>query len=139
NITMSFIEHDAVCIGPMKQKVDELVCLNVEYAFFAPSVLSEHSFMKHYRPEYSILPQTLPEDYPLRYYKKNHYTNAAMIPGTAAYAVSPKGARKLLNAAEEIGVDQSDFFINSKTVKLEYITPSPVKFNTRNLNTSHGF
>lgn len=139
NTTMAFIEHDAICIGPMKSKVDELVCLNVEYAFFYPSVLSHHQFMKGYRPEYTILPKTLPEDYPLRYYKKNDYINGAMIPGTAAYAISPKGAKKLLQVAEEKGIDQSDFFINSKTIKLEYITPSPVKFNTRNLNTSHGF
>jgi len=140
NITMAFIEHDAICVGSMNQRVDELVCLNIEYAFFPPSVLANHAFMQYYRPEYSILPKTLPEDYPLRYYKKpNAYTNAAMIPGTAAYAVSPKGAKRLLEAAEQRGIDQSDFFVNSYNVKLEYITPSPVKFNSRNLNTSHGF
>lgn len=139
NVTMAFIEHDAICIGSIKQKVDELVCLNIEYAFYPPSVLAEYDFMKHYRPEYSILPQPLAKDYPLKYYKRNYYTGAFMIPGTAAYAISPKGAKKLLKAAEEIGIDQSDFFINSKTVKIEYITPSPVKFNEKNLNTSHGF
>ena len=60
-----------------------------------------------------------------------------MIPGTAAYAISPKGAKKLLRAAKDIGIDQSDFFINTHNIKIDYVNPSPVKFNSKNLNTSH--
>ena len=62
-----------------------------------------------------------------------------MAPGTAAYALTPKGARRLLDALETHGIDQSDFFINSMNVSMDYISPAPVKFNSKNLKTSHGF
>jgi hypothetical protein len=42
-----------------------------------------------------------------------------------------------LKAADKHGIDQSDFFINNHNVEIEYISPSPVKFNTVNLNLSH--
>ena len=61
-----------------------------------------------------------------------------MAPGTGAYCVSPKGAKKLLSAIDKHGFDQSDFMINSKNVRMQYIVPSPVKFNTVNLSTSYG-
>ena len=50
----------------------------------------------------------------------------------------PKGAKKLLSAIDKHGFDQSDFMINSKNVRMQYIVPSPVKFNTVNLSTSYG-
>mgnify|MGYP005679954911 FL=1 len=49
-----------------------------------------------------------------------------------------KGAKKLLSAIDKHGFDQSDFMINSKNVRMQYIVPSPVKFNTVNLSTSYG-
>ena len=62
-----------------------------------------------------------------------------MTPGTAAYMLTPAGARKLLRAAEKHGLEQSDFIINERNMKLQYITPSIVKFNKRNLNLSHQY
>ena len=59
-----------------------------------------------------------------------------MAPGTAAYAITPIGAKKLLTIAEK-GLDQSDFLINSNNIKMQYLMPSPVQFNKINLNTSH--
>ena len=47
-------------------------------------------------------------------------------------------AKKLLSAIDKHGFDQSDFMINSKNVRMQYIVPSPVKFNTVNLSTSYG-
>lgn len=139
NIPMAFIEHDAICVSNFNYKVDELLCLNLDYAFRPPSVLGTISGLKTYTPPSVISPSPLPDNYPLLYYKNNCYKGSKMIPGTAAYVVSPKGAEKLLEAAEKYGIDQSDFFINSMNVKIDYITPSPVKFNSINLNTSHGF
>ena len=49
-----------------------------------------------------------------------------------------KGATKMLEAVEERGLEQSDYIINDMNVKLEYCNPSPVRFNSRNLRTSHG-
>jgi len=136
---MVFVEHDAIAVSSPPIEVDEVLCLNLDYAFSPPSVLAEHPHLKGYTPCSTISPTPLTDDYPLRYYKENIYKGSKMIPGTAAYAISPKGAKKLLNAAKEHGIDQSDFFINSFNVKIDYVTPSPVKFNKENLNTSHGF
>jgi len=135
---MAFIEHDAICIAPYNNdSFDELLCLNIEYAFQPPSVLGTLSHLKGYKAPLAFSPKPLDIGYPLRYYKSNVYKNHPMMPGTAAYVVSPKGAKRLLASAEKYGIDQSDFFINTHNVNIEYISPSPVKFNTKNLNTSH--
>lgn len=137
NETMAFIEHDAICIGEWNYTVDELLCLNIEYAFKPPTVFGEKSQYKDYNSPLALSSKPLDESYPLLYYKDNIYKNSFMIPGTAAYAISPKGAKKLLRAAKDIGIDQSDFFINTHNIKIDYVNPSPVKFNSKNLNTSH--
>ena len=71
--------------------------------------------------------------------RKTIYKGHNMTPGTAAYMLTPAGARKLLRAAEKHGLEQSDFIINERNLKMEYISPSIVKFNTRNLNLSHQY
>ena len=60
-----------------------------------------------------------------------------MAPGTGAYAITPAGAKKMLAATENV-IDQSDFMLNEYNLKIEYVYPSPVKFNTENLSTSYG-
>ena len=134
---MAFIEQDAICVGPAPSFTGDVLVLNVDYAFFPPSVLGSLARMRGYMPSASLTPISLPSDYPLTYYKNNVYKGHAMMPGTAAYVVTPKGAKKLLKAADKHGIDQSDFFINNHNVEIEYISPSPVKFNTVNLNLSH--
>ena len=47
-------------------------------------------------------------------------------------------SQKLLSAISTHGMDQSDFMINSSTVRMQYVSPSPVKFNSVNLSTSYG-
>jgi hypothetical protein len=44
----------------------------------------------------------------------------------------------MLEAALTIGLDQSDFILNTKNCKVEYINPSPVVFNTQYVTTSWG-
>ena len=61
-----------------------------------------------------------------------------MAPGTGAYAITPAGAKKMLHSIETHGLDQSDFMINSKNVRMQYVIPSPVKFAKVNLSTSYG-
>ena len=62
-----------------------------------------------------------------------------MMPGTASYAITPKGANKLLKAVEKHGWEQSDFFINTKNVHIQYVVPEYFTFTLKNLNMSHGF
>ena len=138
NEPMAFIEQDAICCGdPPRNFAGDVLVLNVDYAFFPPSVLGTLAQMRGYMPPVSLTPTPLPQDFPLKYYKNNVYKDHAMMPGTAAYVVTPKGAKKLLKAADKYGIDQSDFFINNHNVEISYISPSPVKFNTVNLNLSH--
>ena len=138
NESHAFIEQDAICISRYDPKYfSDVLILNIDYAFKPPSVLGSLNSMAGYTPFPALMPKMLPSDYPLQYYKNNVYKGYNMMPGTAAYAVTPSGAEKLLKAAEENGIDQSDFFINDHHVQLAYISPCPVKFNTKNLNLSH--
>lgn len=138
NETIAFIEQDAIAIGaPQKWFFDGVCVLNIEHAFRPPSVLGTLSHLKDYVVPAVLTPTPLPVDYRLKYYKDNKWKGNNMMPGTAAYAITPKGAKQLLTAAYDYGIDQSDFFINTGNVNINYITPSPVKFNTKNLNLSH--
>jgi len=138
NTPMAFLEHDTVCLSEwMPQAFDELLILNLDYAFKPPTTFGDKPGFANWQPPYSMTAvNDLPSNYPLKYYKNNQYKGYDMIPGTAAYIISPKGARKLLSALNQ-GLDQSDFFINSKNVRLQYLSPSPVRFQKVNLNTSH--
>ena len=136
---MAFIEHDAVCIAPYQPTpFDEFLFLTFEYCFKPPTVLANHPHLR----KYSHIPfpgvHDFPADFPLKYYKYTLYQDQIMSPGTAAYCLTPKGARKLLYAAEKWGLEQSDFHINSLNVHMEFAFPSPVRYNKVNLNTSHG-
>jgi GR25 family glycosyltransferase involved in LPS biosynthesis len=141
NEPMAFIEHDAVCIGPYENRwiFRDFLFLSLDYCFKPPTVLSNYPHLNKWSPPFTMNGvKAFPEDYPLRYYKDTIYKGYMMSPGTAAYCVTPGGARKLLDAAEKNGLEQSDYHINSKNVLMEYVYPSPVKYNKVNLNTSHG-
>lgn len=134
---MCFFEHDSICVSPPpKIKFSEYLLLNCDHVFKAPSPLALSQFLGYEFPEGA---GRFPISYPLKYYKDNVFKFSDMAPGTAAYALTPKGARRLLDALETHGLDQSDFFINSMNVDMDYISPAPVKFNSKNLKTSHGF
>jgi GR25 family glycosyltransferase involved in LPS biosynthesis len=137
NTPMAFIEQDSIACDSFELNFKDVIVLNIDYAFSLPSVLGNHPHLAGYRPPVTLTPLPLPQSYPLRYYKNNIYAGYNMMPGTAAYAITPKAASRLLTATYINGIDQSDFFINTRNVNIEYITPSPVKFNTVNLNTSH--
>jgi len=138
NTPMAFLEHDTMCQATWSpQTFDELLILNLDNAFKLPAVFGKMAPLKGWEPPYDMTPvKDLPSNYPLKYYKDNHFRGSDMIAGTAAYIISPKGARRLLDAAKQ-GLDQSDFFINSKNIRMQYLSPSPVRFQGVNLNTSH--
>jgi hypothetical protein len=137
NEPMVFIEHDAICIAPLPDIEFEDFCfMAYEYAFAAPTVLNKAPFNTYSNISNEGV-NSFPTDYPLRYYRPTKYKGETMTPGTMCYALSPSGAAKILDAAST-GLDQSDFIINSGVVKMQYLYPSPVKFNTTNLNLSHG-
>lgn len=142
NETMAFIEHDSIAIDPPQNWVfDDVLILNMEYAFKFGALKGR---LKAFRPDQNGLEPAFGvcdnfKNYPLKCKVPNSpFKGSNMIPGTAAYAITPQGARKMLDVVYNRGIDQSDYIINDMNVKLQYVIPSPVKFNTRNLSTSNG-
>ena len=135
--TMAFIEHDALAIAPPeKWDFEDVLILNMDYAFNFGALKGK---IRYTFPPAIQTVVDLPEDYPLRCrVDTSRYKGSMMMPGTAAYAVTPKGAHRLLSAVTRYGLEQSDYIINSMNVKLQYANPSPVKFNSKNLSTSNG-
>ncbi len=135
---MAFIEHDAICISPMSEDwdFDEFLFYSYEYAFSEPGTLAKAPFNKYPLTGNKGV-NDFPVDYPLRYKHNSLYHGAIQTPGTAAYALTPKGAKKLLHAAKTHGIEQSDYIINSYNLRLQYVWSSPVKYNEINLNLSH--
>ena len=134
---MCFLEHDAICCMTSEEyDFEEYLILNAEFVFKSPNKLGLRQFKDFTWPSFGI--NDLPESYPLKYYKENVWKGYNMAPGTGAYAITPQGAKKLLSAINKYGFDQSDFMINSFNIRMQYLNPSPIKFNTINLSTSYG-
>lgn len=134
---MFFFEHDSICTMQYEEyDFDEYLILNAEWVFKPPNKLGLKQYSEYTWPSFGVC--DLPESYPLKYHKDNVWKGSLMAPGTGAYGITPKGAKKLLAAIDKHGFDQSDFMINSHNVRMQYAMPSPVKFNTVNLSTSYG-
>jgi len=139
NEPMCFLEHDSICTARSPTVgFDEYLILNVDSVFRKPNALAIKQFLGYRFPNTGDKALDLPKNYPLKYYKNNEWIGSNMAPGTGAYAITPDGASKLLMVAEQY-LDQSDYLINSYNVRMQYISPSPVKFNKVSLKTSHGF
>lgn len=135
---MAFIEHDAICTMEWNNEWDfeDYLILNAEWVFRPPNKLALQQFRNYDWPSFGV--NDMPSNYPLQYYRENVWKDSMMAPGTGAYAITPQGAKKMLEAIEMFGMDQSDFMINSFNVRMQYLLPSPIKFNTVNLSTSYG-
>lgn len=137
NEPMCFFEHDAICIQKEdKYDFEDYLILNAEFVFRPPNKLGLNRFKDFTWSGFGIC--DLPENYPLPYHRDNIWKNSNMVPGTGAYAITPAGANKMLLAVQKYGLDQSDFMVNSYNLRIQYINPSPIKFNTINLSTSYG-
>lgn len=134
---MVFLEHDALCTRSwVDVDFDEYLILNAEYVFKPPNKLALRQYKDYVWPGTKGVYE-MQQDYRLTYYRDNNWNGSFMAPGTGAYALTPKGAKRLLAAAEK-NLDQSDFLINSYNVNMQYLLPSPIKFNSVNLSTSYG-
>jgi len=140
NETQCFIEHDIICIADAEEyEFEDYLILNMGDAFTNkkyPVQKGIRNYPVSMKEKYNNLLDD--KSYPLVYNKPNVWENSYMVPGTAAYAITPAGAKKMLEAALTIGLDQSDFILNTKNCKVEYINPSPVVFNTQYVTTSWG-
>jgi len=137
NEPMCFLEHDSLCtMSYDNYEFEDYLLLNAESVFRKPNKLGLKQYENYVWPSFGVC--DFPKQYPLKYHKENQWKDSMMAPGTGAYAISPSGAGKMLDAIDKNGFDQSDFMINSSNLKMQYVMPSPVKFNSVNLSTSYG-
>lgn len=138
NEPMIFLEHDAVCVREYDTpEFDEVLVLNLDAAFrHNKNLWKKHAYSYIYKDEQTTVRPLVSS---LKYWKENDFKNGYLIPGTAAYAITPKGASRLLDSMWTNGWDQSDFFINTKNVNIEYADPQYFGFSGPNMSTSKGF
>ena len=136
NHPIAIIEQDSFCIKNWDNiQFDELLILNVKSAF--NQKVFEHLWKKHNKPLFNDGVQDYNANV-LKYYFDNKFKNHHMMPGTAAYAITPKGAKRLIENLSTTGWEQSDYFINTFNVKIQTASPEYFTFKLKNLNMSHG-
>jgi len=130
---MAFLEHDCINVSKWNNPFwDEVLVLNATSAF-------NQKVFSHVRnkPTFKFGIHDCPES-PLIYNKDNLFKGGRMIPGTGAYAITVKGAKKALASLEKNGWEQSDYFINTNNLRIQYATPEYFAMRKNNLKTSHG-
>ena len=136
NQPIAVLEQDVYCVRKWdNQHFDDLLLLNIVSAF-KQKVFANVPNKPSYSDQLGIYDY---KDTFLKYTKNNLFKGSFMIPGTGAYAVTPNGAKKLLNTLEKHGWEQSDYFINTSHVRIQYIVPEYFTFKLPNLNMSHGY
>lgn len=137
---MIFLEHDVKVTAktPSATDVSDFCFLNIDSAFKPPATLNIPWLNQWYDEHpHQLGLQPFPSDFPLTYYKNSKYFGRNMVPGTSAYILTPQGAERLFFAVKEFGLEQSDFIYNSGVVYMQYMYPSPVRFQNINPNLSH--
>jgi len=137
NQPLAFIEQDSFCVREWNNlSFEDVLILNYESAW------DQKVFTNLRRTSAGEIEikggKNLYNKSPLRYKKVNIFESSSMMPGTAAYAINPSGAKKLVTTLDTYGWDQSDYFINSRSVQIEYNIPEYFTFKLPNLNMSHG-
>lgn len=133
--TIVVLEHDVLCKHEWDNPgFSEMLVLNMECGLY------EQQFSKIGKP--NLFPGVNEYKNPhLIYRSQNVWHGAAMIPGSAAYAINPKGASRLIKNVKQFGWEKADYIINNRTVKMEYINPDYFVFShdiIPNQKTSHG-
>lgn len=129
------LEHDVLAIDFWNNiEFDELLVLNMH------SGLHQELFDTILKPTLKDGIHTYENRY-LVYRSKNKWEHSGMIPGTAAYAISPKGVKRLISNVKKYGWDKADYIVNTKSVHMQYVYPEKFKFShhiVKNQRTSHG-
>lgn len=132
---IAVLEHDAYCSrGWDNVSFDELLILNITSAFNQKVFQSLKPKINSIDWGFGLCTYT---NSPLVYTKNENFKGGLMMPGTASYAITPKGAKRLLKHLE-LGWEQSDYYINSKSVNIQYMIPEYFTFKLPNLRMSHG-
>lgn len=132
---IAVLEHDSYCVRSWDNiQFDELLILNITSAFNQKVFNSLRPQVQSIEWGFGISSYNKS---PLIYNKNENFRGGLMMPGTAAYAVTPKGAKRLLSHLH-LGWEQSDYYINTKSVNIQYMIPEYFSFKLPNLRMSHG-
>ena len=133
------LEHDSICIAEWDDSYTKDI---VDFCFLSYTTAFElggsHKSKKNFKTESIIGINQFPDNYPIITKVNTVWKHSIRPPGTAAYILTPAGAKKILQAISNYGLEQSDYIINSMVLNMQYIYPSVATYN-KNLRTSHGF
>lgn len=136
---VAFIEHDAVCVRNWDDKEFSQVLILNPISSTKVSFIKKHLIKNGHSDFLKIDSKHVATwQLPLYYRHGGNIPLPIMIPGTAAYAITPTTAKNLLTRAVSSGWEQSDHFINSHNCELEYCTPDYFDLRLENLRLSHG-
>lgn len=138
NRPVAFVEHDAVCVCDWDyQHFNDVLILHPQSAVRQRDV--QNNFSKYSgHTKFRVNPGVNTWDLPV--YNRHTEDSAwpIMMPGTAAYAIQPQAAQRLIKHAQTYGWEQSDHFINTHIVDIQYRSPDYFKLALENLQLSHG-
>ena len=131
---ISIIEQDSYCISDWNNvDFNDILLLNIQ------SAIEKHPSGEIRRGDHQIKDGLNDLNMiGMNYRHDPKLSHGIMIPGTAAYAITPIGAKKMINIYENIGWEQSDFIINTAYVNIQTIVPELFTFKLPNLQMSHG-
>ena len=127
NQPLTFVEHDSICVSSYKE-VDfgDMLLLNLDSTsieYQIKNIYSRWELFEYMFEDKQIGVNDLPDDWPWIYEFENVYKYSKLPPGVSSYTLKPNGARKLLNAIEQYGIEQGDMTINSFNIDIKYINP----------------
>lgn len=134
NKSLAVIEHDSHCISNWTDlKFDDILIMNYN------SAIRQHVFKNIWDKNLLLTEVGLSDiDFSVKYKFEERLKMESAIPGTAAYAITPTGATKMLEAIHTYGWDQSDYIINTGYVRIQCLNPELFTFKLPNLKMSHG-
>lgn len=133
--TIVVLEHDVMAVRSWDNpNFEEMLVLNMHCG------LHEKQFDKLEKPKLEV--GVHPYDNPYLIYRSNNlWRGSGMIPGSAAYAITPRGSERLIQNVKQYGWDKADYIINTKSIDMKYINPDYFEFTHHiipNQRTSHG-
>ena len=135
---VAFVEHDAVCVRDWDESsFDGVLILNAESAL-KQSAVRKHLIKTGHAEKLILEPGKNIWQVPITNRHWQIENPPVMMPGTAAYAIAPCAAERLLRRVEYEGWEQSDHFINTDSAVIEYVTPQYFNLALKNLQLSHG-
>lgn len=127
NQPLAFVEHDSICVAGYKEvDFQDILLLNLDSTsieYQLKNVFCREQNFGYMFEDKQIGVNELPIDWPWIYEFENVYKYSKLPPGVSSYILKPNGAKKLLNAVEQYGVEQGDMTINSYNVDIKYINP----------------